>query len=146
MTSCTKRLKQASSSMEPTIRAGEMVSVDRLHSPPKRWDVIVFESPLSGKGHWISRIVGVPGETVDIHSGQLVVNGRVMPLPKHVKIGKYRRPTPLPSSSAPGPISFPYKLRAGRYFVLSDNVSNALDSRYWGGLDESKILGIVPGK
>ena len=144
-----KQMRQASSNMEPTIKKDEVVTVDfsaYTNSDPERWDVIVFEPPTSNESQWLGRVVGLPGETVDLRSGAIVINGQKMNLPPHLSIGEYVIPKMDAQSVAPDPITYPYKIPKGRYFVLGDNVSNSLDSRYWGGLDELKILGKVPGK
>ncbi|MES2475033.1 MAG: S26 family signal peptidase [Verrucomicrobiota bacterium] len=65
-------------------------------------------------------------------------------LPRCPKCGDNARV--VSHGKAPGPVTFPFKIPARSYFVLGDNVSNALDSRYWGGLNNAKILGKVPGK
>jgi len=147
---CSKKeMLQASSSMEPTIKRGEVLSVDLKAysgSGPIRWDVVVFESPVAGGGHWASRVVGLPGESIDIRSGKVVINGKEEALQPSLSIGGYKLPESDVDSSAPGPVTFPFKIPSGSYFVLGDNVSNALDSRYWGGLHGSMIIGMVPGK
>jgi len=142
------KLRHASSSMEPTIKAGEMIEVDEgafSSSGPSRWDVIVFEAPKGSSGHWTSRVVGLPGETVEIKGGSVVINGRAETTPGHIRISGYREPENL-DPSGPGPVSFPYTVPPNHFFVLGDNVGNALDSRYWGGLEASKIVGKVPSK
>ena len=150
LTGCTKKeMRQSSSSMEPTIRRGEVISVDLAAysgSGPNRWDVIVFESPVSGGGQWVGRVVGLPGESVEIRSGGIVIDGREEARPAHLSLAAYELPKKEIALSSPGPVTFPYKIPVDSYFILGDNVSNALDSRYWGGLDRSKILGKVPGK
>jgi signal peptidase I len=145
-----KNMRQASSSMEPTIKQGEVVSVDLAaysKSTPPRWDVIVYESPISGDGQWLGRVVGLPGESIEIRSGSIVINGKEETLPSHLSIGDYQ-PAKTENMALDGlsPVTFPFKIPQGSYFVLGDNVSNALDSRYWGALDGSKILGKVLGK
>ena len=135
--------------MEPTIKRGDVITVNTgaySGSRPNRWDVVVFESPLGSGGTWVSRVVGLPGESVEIRSGKLVIDGKIEALPARLSIGDYTLPKGSLTPSAPGPVAFPFKVPAGSYFVLGDNVSNALDSRYWGGLDGWKILGKVPGK
>jgi signal peptidase I len=150
LTGCTKKnMRQTSASMEPTIKRGDMVSVDLSaysHSSPNRWDVIVFDSPISGGGVWPGRIVGLPGESVDILAGGIVIDGKPIATPSHLSIAGYELPQKIGAPSIPGPVSFPFRIPTGCYFVLGDNVSNSLDSRYWGGLDESKIKGKVIGK
>ena len=150
LTGCTKKeMRQYSSSMEPTIRRGEVISVDLAAysgSGPNRWDVIVFESPVSGGGQWLGRVVGLPGESVEIRSGRIVIDGREEARPARLSLAGYELSKKELALSSPGPVTFPYKIPVDSYFILGDNVSNALDSRYWGGLDKSKILGKVPGK
>lgn len=150
LTGCTKRdMPWPSSSMEPTIKKGEVISLDFAAysgSFPNRWDVVVFDSPIQ-KGHqWIGRVVGLPEETIDIRSGSVVIDGRPEVLPAHLSLGGYELPKEDLTPGAPRPVSFPYKIPAGGYFVLGDNVSNSLDSRYWGHLNRSDIIGKVPGK
>ena len=135
--------------MEPTIKRGEVITVDSgaySSTGPSRWDVIVFEAPKGHSGHWASRVVGLPGETVAIKSGELLINGRIEVIPGHVKISGYLEPKPNKALSGSGPVTFPYTVPPDTYFVLGDNVANALDSRYWGGLEASKVLGKVSGK
>ncbi len=144
-TACNRRVQQLSSTMEPTIKAGEFVTSEYLRSSPNRWDVIIFEAPV-GTGKWMSRVVGLPGETVDIKAGELVINGSVVPRPARLRIGSYEIPRTDLAPAAPTSIALPYKIRPGHYFMLGDNVSNSLDSRYWGGLPESDIVSRVIGK
>jgi signal peptidase I len=135
--------------MEPTIKMGEVFSVDWTAyggTGPNRWDVVIFESPLDAGRKWTSRIVGLPGEIVEIRSGKIVIDGREEAVPSHVSIDGYKLPQGNLTANAPHPVTFPYKIPAGSYFVLGDNVSNAFDSRYWGGLDRSKIFGKVIDK
>lgn len=144
-----KQMRQDSSSMEPTIKRGEVIRVDTgaySGSGPNRWDVVVFESPLGRGGHWASRVVGLPGESVEMRSGKLVIDGKVVVFPARLTIRGYALPKHGLGPSGTGPVAFPFNVPVGSYFVLGDNVSNALDSRYWGALDGSMILGKVPGK
>lgn len=148
---CTEKqiFCQASSSMEPTIKRGEVITVDLdtySRSEPDRWDVVVFESPDGSGGHWVSRVVGLPEETVDIRSGKVVVDGREEPLPTRLTIRGYILPRGDLVLDTPDPVAFPFKVPSGSFFVLGDNVSNALDSRYLDCLDRSKIIGKVPSK
>ncbi len=147
LTSCTKRkMVQKSSTMEPTIRSGETIDVDFgafAAKGPSRWEAIVFEAP-SGGGQWCSRVVGLPGETIDITSTGLTVDGRKVSGRSGFSMPSYR-PVDHPPSSTPT-VTLPFRVPAGSYFVLGDNVGNSLDSRYWGGLDESKIIGRIVGK
>lgn len=147
LTSCTKRrMVQKSSTMEPAIRSGESIEVDLVAfvtKGPSRWDAIVFDAP-SGGGQWCSRVVGLPGETIDITSSGLTVDGRTVSGPTGLPLPTYK-PVDHPPPSTPT-VTFPFRVPARSYFVLGDNVTTSLDSRYWGGLDESKIIGRIVGK
>jgi signal peptidase I len=145
----TKKMKQASKSMEPTIRSGEVITVDLKayrSSDPLRWDVVLFESPMDRSSQWCYRVVGLPGEKVEIQDGDLLIDGTKMPIPSSMAISGYQVVKIGAPTAAPGPVSLPYKLEKDTYFVLGDNIANALDSRYWGGLDKTKIIGKVVGK
>jgi signal peptidase I len=133
--------------MEPTIKSGEILEVEKgLASLTfARWEVVVFEPPI-GTGLWVSRIVGLPGELVEIRPDGLYIDGRAVSLPPHLSIGAYQLPKSVVVPQGAKKIAFPYKIPPRHYFLLGDNVSNSLDSRYWGGLEESKILGKVLGK
>lgn len=150
LSGCSKKEFQHSSpSMEPTIKRGEIISVDlKAYAgvSPSRWDVVLFESPLADDGNWASRVAGLPGETIDIRSGHLVIDGKEVALPPTLAIASYELPENITAPGANGPVAFPFRIPQGGYFVLGDNTSNALDSRYWGSLEEAKILGKVLGK
>ena len=135
--------------MEPTIRAGEHIQVDESayrSANPARWDVVAFEPPRNPGQIWLSRIVGLPGETIDITSSGVSIDGRIITLPPSLTIGTYLPPSTVLPVGTPPAATFPYRVPADSYFVLGDNVSNSLDSRYWGGLEKSKIHGKVLGK
>lgn len=146
---CTKRkMTQGSSVMDPTIKAGDVITIDLgayRTTGPSRWDVILFESPISGSGQWTSRVAGLPGDVLDLTGTGLTINGAAAVLPPHVRIGPYLPPSDQ-LTAAPGPVKFPYTVPPGGYFLMGDNVANALDSRYWGALDEAKVIGKVIGK
>lgn len=150
ITGCnTKKMTQGTGSMAPTIRIGETITVD-LHaydlSNPARWDVVLIESPLDSKSQWCKRIVGLPGEKIEIRGGDLMIDGVKMPIPSRLSIPAYQEVKAGTTTAAPSPVSFPFELKKDAYFVLGDNVSKSLDSRYWGALGRSKIIGKVIGK
>lgn len=147
--SCTKRkMTQGSSVMEPTIKAGDVITIDLAayrSGMPARWDVILFDSPTSGSGQWTSRVVGLPGEVIEVTDAGLRINGKAVGLPPHVRITSYKPPRDG-LSAVPGPVKYPYTVPPNSYFLMGDNVENALDSRFWGALAESKVIGKVVGK
>lgn len=138
-------------SMEPNFHNGQFLIVNRfaycpgLHldiSPlnihwqkvwcvwqPKRGDVIVFEYPLDLSRDFIKRVIGLPGETVEIRSGQVYINGRVMPEP----FG------PNPAARDFGPV----KVGPDEVFVMGDNRPNSSDSHTWGPLPLDLVIGKV---
>lgn len=141
---CDQSFRQDSSSMSPTIPKGEIVYLDASaysSTTPKRWDVIVFTHPQK-QVLWCARVVGLPGETISIENGGISINGSLQAQPDSIKLVRYVPSIP----DVPAPISFPYKVSAGSYFVLGDNSPNALDSRFWGTVPTANILGRVKNK
>ena len=133
------------STMAPTIPLGSKITGDmtayREHAP-KRWDVVLFDPPPSaGEGHvWILRVVGLPGERVDItSSGVLLINGEPLQPPSDLSGVRWlRRPDPRTIT-----VIHPFTVPADSYYVLGDNSESAVDSRLWGALPRKNILGKV---
>ncbi len=94
---------------------------------PKRGDVIVFKFPRDLSRPFIKRIIGLPGETVEIRNGQVLINGEELEEP-------YLRDQPRYHV---GPEVVPH----GNYFVLGDNRNNSSDSHVWGMVPQDNILG-----
>lgn len=123
-----------SGSMENTIMTGDRVFGNRLSykfSDPKRFDIIIFKYPDDESQLFIKRIIGLPGETVEIHDGNIYINGSDTPL-EDVDIKE-----PMEGSFGP------YTVPEGCYFVMGDNRNNSRDSRYWENtfVSEDEILG-----
>ena len=123
-----------SGSMENTIMTGDRVFGNRLaykFSDPKRFDIIIFKHPEDESQLFIKRIIGLPGETVEIHDGNIYINGSDTPL-EDVDIKE-----PMEGSFGP------YTVPEGCYFVMGDNRNNSRDSRYWENtfVSEDEILG-----
>ena len=131
-----------SGSMEPTLMPGDRVLVSKLGGAPARGDIIVFQDPAPSPGpdrglvggalHWLSeglgvvrpadedfikRVIGLPGDTVELQDGRLYVNGARVPEP-YLKGPPDRRDF--------GPITVP----PNDLFVLGDNRLNSNDSRF----------------
>ena len=100
---------------------------------PQHGDVIVFEFPEDTTKDFIKRIIGVPGDVVEMKDKVLIRNGEqlVEPYIKHTDPGMQPRRDNF------GPITVP----AGKYFVLGDNRDESYDSRFWGFVDKEKIRG-----
>lgn len=128
-------------SMEPTFYDGDYLLVDEISyrfREPERGDVIVFRSPQDESLYYIKRVIGLPGERVEINDSAVKIfniddqDGFVLAedyLPEGVK-GSWSGYRSL-------------SLDEKEYFVLGDNRLNSLDSRYWGALNRNSIIGLV---
>ena len=110
-------------SMDPTLNAGDVLLVNRMayrFSTPKRGDIIVYKTGDDSKkaSTHIKRIIGLPGETIQIKDGQILIDGVAE---TRVTLGN------------------------GEYFVLGDNRNNSEDSRYadMGNVKKRNIIGKV---
>jgi signal peptidase I len=132
--------------MEPTIRNGEY-AVARPYGEsenPERGDLIVFRYPLEQKTTFGKRVVGVPSDTIEIRTKQLIVNGKAVaePYVTHTDPATFNNPElpePYKSRDNFGPVT----LLPAEYFVLGDNRDRSSDSRYWGSVPRSLILGKI---
>lgn len=118
-------------SMEPNLHQGQYLIVNKamyrwLH-PPQRGDIVVFEYPRAPDRDFIKRIIGLPGETVEIRNGSIYIDG--VPLDEPY----LREPT---HGNMP-----PRTLKSDEFFVLGDNRDNSSDSRSWGPLPRENIIG-----
>ena len=108
------------SSMENTIMAGDRVIGSRLYylrHEPERGDIIVFDYPDDPNILYIKRVIGVPGDHIEINGGKVYINGEVLEEP-------YLNVT---TEGEWGP----YDVPADSYFMLGDNRNDSADSRYW---------------
>jgi len=139
-----------SSSMAGTIVPGQRILVDRMvyrFRAVRRGDVIVFRGPAPPHELLVKRVVGVPGDLLFVRAGQLYVNG-VKTSDAHVdRVDGTAEPTepadPYTSSQpfAPWSLARPFRVPPGRYFVMGDNRTDSEDSRYWGTVPRSAIIG-----
>ena len=111
------------SSMEPTIEVGDRFFINRVvykFTSPKRGDLIVFRTNASDDAALhIRRVIGLPGETIQISGGRILIDGKA-----------YKEGKDFPMISNPGLASSSITLESGEYFVLGDNRNNSEDSRY----------------
>ncbi len=103
-------------------------------SNPEYGDVIVFEYPKDPSLDYIKRIVGVPGDIIEIKNKQFFRNGTAV---KENYIQTSERSVVIPLRDNFGP----FKVPAGEYFVLGDNRDDSQDSRFWGTVKKSAIRG-----
>ncbi|MCR5222617.1 MAG: signal peptidase I [Lachnospiraceae bacterium] len=121
-----------SASMETTIMTGDRIFGNRLaylKKDPARGDIVIFKFPDDEKQLFIKRLIGMPGETLQMKDGVVYIDGEALDEPYLATIpyGDY------------GPITVP----EGAYFVMGDNRNNSADSRYWNQpfVYRDKILG-----
>jgi signal peptidase I len=122
-----------SASMEPTLRPGDQVLVDKLayrRTAPRRGDLALFTTG-GDRTVLLKRIVALPGDRVAIEDGVLAINGRLR-LERYVDY-------PRVDSVYFGPVIVP----AGRVFVLGDNRADSRDSRAYGAVPERRLIGRV---
>lgn len=121
-----------SGSMENTIMTKDRVLGLRFaywFGDPKRGDIVIFKYPDDETQTYIKRVIGLPGDTVEIVDGQVYINGEALAEP-------YLKETPYGSFG-------PYEVPEGHYFMLGDNRNNSRDSRLWmiKFVAKEKILG-----
>jgi signal peptidase I len=123
--------------MVPTIRVGDRIRVLPLKRPPARGDIVVFRRPSDDPGgpgdptQLIKRIIGLPGETISFADGNVDIDD--VPL----KEGYLPRGTATRGADGLEPIAIP----DNEVFVLGDNRGISQDSRYFGPVPESDIVG-----
>ncbi len=139
-----------SGSMEPTLQIGDRIVVDKLSyhlHGVGRSDIIVFSTPPKENcagppvADLVKRVIGLPDETISLSGGHVSIDGHVLAEPW--------LPTAEQGETNPGPAGTPYSLYrpyripAGDVYVMGDNRTESCDSRYWGPVPESTIVGKV---
>ena len=125
----TARIRVEGISMEPNLHEGQFVVVNRLAyrwGEAQRGDIIVFRFPLNPTRRFIKRVIGLPGDTVVVRSGQVLINGEVIYEP-------YLSVTPRYNGE--------WIICPDEVFVLGDNRNNSSDSQNWGPLPTDEIIG-----
>ena len=121
------RIEQVS--MEPNLHEGEYVIVDKisyLFHPPARGDVVVLKR--TGEADLIKRVIGLPGETLQVTGGQVQINGQPIVEP-YLKDQHINADTPA------------QVIPAGHVFVMGDNRNNSSDSRVFGAVPITDVVG-----
>ena len=152
--------KIPSGSMEPTLLIGDHILVSKfaygIHIPneipfinlklfpdiilfpelPERGDIIVFKFPKDERRDFIKRVVGLPGDLLQVKSQKLFINDKPYADPH-----AYHRELPGTDPLIPRDDFGPVRVPEGHLFVMGDNRENSQDSRYWGFLDFKKVKG-----
>jgi signal peptidase I len=117
-------------SMVPTINAGDRVMVNKLvyrFREPERGEVIVFDPPENvGKIPFLKRVIGLPGDTIEVRQGNIYVNGEIFTVDEASA-----------TDYSYGPVTVP----EGAIFVLGDNRNNSYDSHCWGFVPMKNLVG-----
>jgi signal peptidase I len=116
--------------MEPALKDGDRILIDRNVDALQRGDIVVFYYPVDPKKSYIKRIVGLPGEAVEIREGKVLINGTALAetyvLPANNRVRSARAEIRVPADS---------------YYAIGDNRDNSNDSRMWGPLQRKFIYG-----
>lgn len=159
-----------SASMEPTLRVGDLMLLDRQSYAPtgaldrllppvrvERGDLIVFHWPVDASMYLVKRVVGLPGDRIRLRDGRVLLNGS--PLPEPYAFYSPTRPNgfrdDFPSLREADPSVEPrwwiemrrridhgeITVPPGEYFVLGDNRNDSEDSRYWGFVPRDALAG-----
>jgi signal peptidase I len=139
-----------SGSMENTLLIGDHLIMSRIgydagvpftgwHVPlwrnPKRQQIVIFKPPYNPTlPDYVKRVIGLPGETIDVHDGSVWIDGKKLMEP--YTLGSTEPPDPSAST-----IKLPYKVPENCYFVMGDNRGNSLDSRFWGCMPRKNLIG-----
>ena len=112
-----------------------------LWRTPKRQQIVIFRPVIPGEtSDVIKRVIGLPGDTIDIRSGSVWVNGER--LREEYAVGRTDPGEPmLVRGGLMGKNAFPYTVPPGCFFVMGDNRGNSLDSRFVGCIPRSNIIG-----
>jgi len=124
-------------SMAPTLSDGDRVILNRaavVFGTPRAGDIVAFPYPNNPSEYYIKRVIGVPGDIVDLINGSFYVNGEPL-----------RDAFSYDEIWSTGNVVFPVTVEEGRVFVLGDNRNSSKDSRYTtvGTISNSDILGRV---
>jgi signal peptidase I len=124
------RIRIESVSMQPTLYENDFVLVNRLAyklGQPSRGDVVVFRPPdAPDQEPYIKRVVGVPGDAIEVRDGQVFVNGTPLREP-------YIKESPMYAGN--------WRVPEGSLFVLGDNRNNSSDSHAWGFVPIGNVIG-----
>jgi signal peptidase I len=132
------------SSMAPTLGVYDRIVVQKAFftwRDVREGDIVVFSHPpldhCPGEGDLVKRVIALPGQTIYSSGNSIYVNGRLLAepdLPPDDPLGP-----PIPDASS----QHPYRVPPGEFYVLGDNRADSCDSRYWGPITGSSIIGKV---
>ncbi len=139
-----------SGSMEPTLQVGDRIVVDKLSyhlHGVDQGNIIVFSTPAKEDcagppvADLVKRVIGLPGQTISLSGGDVFIDGRQLAEP-WLPASQRGRTYPGPSPEAFA-LHHPFRIPNGDVYVMGDNRTLSCDSRYWGPIPESTIVGKV---
>lgn len=135
ITFVVQNTKVSGHSMEPTLHNNDAVIVNKFiyhFKTPHQGDIIVFPYQKDPSKKYIKRIIGLPGDIIDIENGMIYINGQIL-----------HEPYIIESWNVKGNISYPFKIPENTYFVMGDNRDYSADSRFQdvGTVQKSEIFG-----
>jgi signal peptidase I len=145
-------------SMKPTILVGDHFFLDKfafaanypdflLRILParliSRGDIVAFKSPENPKIPFIKRVIGLPGDTLEIRDKQVYINGNLLnePYARFIDLHIYHRNSGIPDEYLVRDNFGPFSIPGDSYFMMGDNRDNSNDSRYWGTVNQKSIIG-----
>lgn len=126
-------------SMFPTFDNGDYIMTDKItyrFRDPERGDVVVLKNPRDESQDFIKRIVGLPGETIEVSNNRIIINETLL---KEDYLSKGVITTPGNFLSESESVKIP----ENQYVVMGDNRTHSSDSREWGGITQEEIVGKV---
>ena len=123
-------------SMIPTLNVGNHLMVNKFiyyFKKPRRGDILVFVYPVNPKKDFIKRLIGLPGETIQIKDGSVFINGEELKAPQVIAERYYYNEGMYGEDMI--------KIPDNAYFVMGDNTRNSKDSRFWGFVPKKNLLG-----
>jgi signal peptidase I len=121
--------------MSPALNEGDLILVTKGFDKLQRGDIVVFYYPADPSQSFIKRIIGLPGEEIEISEGKVLVNGKALE-------ESYVDPVTNQSARSYNKINLPND----NFFVMGDNRDNSNDSRFWGPVPRKFIYGKFVGK
>ncbi len=132
--------KIPSGSMLETLQIGDHILVNKMSyafSEPKNGDIVVFEFPLEPDKDYIKRIIGIPGDKIEILDKVIYRNGEKLEEP----YVEFESMSILPADISPKDNIAEFIVPENSYFMMGDNRDASYDSRFWGFVDEEAIVG-----
>lgn len=126
-------------SMKPTFLEGDRIFADKItyrFRTPQRGDIIIFKAPMDPKKDFVKRLVGLPGDKLQIKEGKLIINGETLDDPPFSEHYYYNR-----NEWDFGKEGQIIEVPPGNYFALGDNSAQSNDSRSWGFVPAKNLVG-----